>query len=76
MSAAKASGCWRQNDLSALISSRMLIAVNPTRTAELRAFSWNFSITQCDAVYRRSLIVAPDSMHAIGSGVRFAARQA
>jgi hypothetical protein len=30
----------------------------PPISAAVRVFSSNFSITQCDAVYRRSLIVA------------------
>jgi hypothetical protein len=31
---------------------------SPRISAAVRAFSSNFSITQCDAVYRRSLIAA------------------
>jgi hypothetical protein len=43
---------------------------SPRRTAAVRAFSSNFSITQCVAVYRHSLLPPTDSMRATGFGVR------
>lgn len=48
----------RHNDPSGQARNQTPPTANPPISAAVRAFSSNFSITQCDAVYRRSLTAA------------------